>query len=79
VARLPRQEVEAAVAPERAHDPVSAHERLGPRVLLAAPPEVLSDEDALLRWAAATYPLAIRSEEEVLADRETMAVSVPGS
>jgi hypothetical protein len=72
MARLRRQEPEG-LAPEVAHKPISPSERVDPRVVLVAPSEVQRDPEALLRYAAEHYPLAILSEAEVLARRETLA------
>jgi hypothetical protein len=54
-------------------DPITPAERLDPRAVLMAPPDVQRDPEALLRWAAKHLPWSIRSEAEVSAARETRA------
>jgi hypothetical protein len=73
MAKRRRQHEHEPAAVEVAAEPIRPEERLDPRVILLAPEDVQRDPEALLRWAATAHPTAVKSETEVLADRDARA------
>jgi len=74
MARRRQAEPEQAAPVKVEHEPISAEERIDPRVILDAHSEVQQEgSEALLAWAERHRPTAVKTDADVLAEREGRA------